>query len=131
MGIKSLDELREIRARHSERTQLRHNSNEQDSEFTEILVGMATCGIAAGARETMNEIIRILKEKEISNVRVIPVGCMGFCQYEPLIQINMPRSNNTVYKNVKQDKVETIIESHIMNHTPVQNMVLDVINRNL
>lgn len=132
MGIKSLEELKQLREKYSGKTGLRHNTEfppagiNQESEYTEILVGMATCGIAAGARETMNEIMKELAENKITGVRVIPVGCMGFCKHEPVIQVNVPGSKSVIYKNVRKDNVGKIIESHIINHTPVESMILDV-----
>ena len=72
MSIKSLDELKKIREEHEGRVNLRRHGETSEGD-TEILVGMATCGIASGARETLNELVDELARKNLANVRVIPV----------------------------------------------------------
>ena len=124
MAIKSLDELMQIKNQHKNKTNLRHGGNARLGGHAEILVGMATCGIAAGARETLNEIIKELNAHSRQDVKVVPVGCIGFCKYEPTIQINMPGCNSVVYGNVKKETVKTIIESHIINGIPVESMII-------
>lgn len=124
MGIKSLDELKQIREKSRSMTSLRSGEHTDGSEPIEILVGMATCGIASGARETMNELTRQLSDKNIGNIRVIPVGCIGFCKDEPVIQVNMPAQKPVVYGNVKKEKVAEIIDSHIINHNPVERLTI-------
>lgn len=124
MGIKSLDELKQIREKSRSMTSLRSGEHSDGSEPIEILVGMATCGIASGARETMNELTRQLSDKNIGNIRVIPVGCIGFCKDEPVIQVNMPEQKPVVYGNVKKERVAEIIDSHIINHNLVERLTI-------
>lgn len=125
MGIRSLEELKKIRENSRSLTGLRSSGGHSDgSEPIEILVGMATCGIASGARETMNELTRQLSDKNIDNIRVIPVGCIGFCKDEPVIQVNIPEQKPVVYGNVKKERVAEIIDSHIINKNPVERMVI-------
>ncbi len=128
MAIKSLDELKEIREQHQNKTALRYSGDliNNHTDHIEILVGMATCGIASGARETLNELTKIISEDKIENIRVIPVGCMGYCKEEPIIQINMPNSEPVIYGHVKKNKVKEIVESHIKEKKPVEKMIIHV-----
>ena len=129
MEIKSLEELKQVREQHRNKTSLRHrgeNIDENIPEYTVIRIGMATCGIAAGARETMNAIMEEISRNNIENVRVIPVGCAGSCAHEPIIQVHVPNSEPVVYGNVRKENVKEIVESHIINKTPVEHMIIHV-----
>ncbi|MGB9824702.1 MAG: NADH-quinone oxidoreductase subunit NuoF [Candidatus Hydrothermia bacterium] len=87
-----------------------------------IAVGMNSCGIAAGAKETYNALEKILKEKGI-NIPLKITGCVGMCYREPLVDIITENSIIT-YGNLTADKVEKLVESHIINNTPVQEWVV-------
>ncbi len=128
MGIKSLEELKKIREEHKNKTSLRNAGEHTDETVShiEILIGMATCGIAAGARETLNEIMEEISRNNIENIRVIPVGCVGFCKEEPIIQINIPGSKPVSYGRVKKEDVKQIIQSHILNNKPVESKIIHV-----
>lgn len=124
MGIQSLEELKKLREQHQSSTNLRRADNETGDQI-EILIGMATCGIAAGARETLGEFTRQLAEKKITNVKMIPVGCLGYCKAEPMIQVNMPGEPPVVYGNITKDNVEKVVTQHLIGKTPVAPLVLD------
>ena len=113
MPIKSLDELRKIREDQVKKVKLRE-SGESDDQTVEILVGMATCGIAAGSREVLNALVNIISEKELDNIKVVQVGCMGYCHSEPTVQINMPGSEPIIYGKVDNAFVNDIVEKHII-----------------
>ena len=81
--MKSLAELAAIRARMIEQVNLRKDDNID----TRIVVGMATCGIAAGARPVMLEFIEELKRRGIDNVTVAQTGCVGMCRLEPIVEV--------------------------------------------
>ncbi len=123
MSIKSLDELKKIREEHEGRVNLRRHGETSEGD-TEILVGMATCGIASGARETLNELVDELARKNLANVRVIPVGCIGYCHSEPTVQVNIRGQKPVLYGNVKKDKVKKIVEDHLQGGVPVSDLVL-------
>lgn len=112
MSVKSLEELKRIREEHIKKVKLRE-SGESDDQTIEILVGMATCGIAAGSREVLNELVKQIGEKEIDHIKVVQVGCMGYCHSEPTVQINMPGHEPTIYGNVNKAFVADILEKHI------------------
>ncbi len=112
MPIKSLEELKAIRDDHLKKVKLR-DSGESDDQQIEILIGMATCGIAAGAREVLNAFVDEINDSSQDNIKVIPVGCMGYCHSEPTVQINMPGKEPIIYGNIKPADVKVILEKHI------------------
>lgn len=113
MPIKSLDELIKIRENSLKKVNLRE-TGENGEDIIELMVGMATCGIAAGARETLNALLDIITKKEIQNIRVVQVGCMGFCHSEPTVQVNIPGEEPILYGNVDAKVAEEIIEKHVL-----------------
>lgn len=124
MSIKSLEELKKIREDSLDKINLR-KSGESKGDQIEILVGMATCGIASGARETLNEFVSEVGQEKI-NAKVVPVGCIGYCHSEPTVEVHIPGKKPVMYGNVKQGKVHEIIEQHIKGGKPVEALKLDV-----
>ena len=114
MPIKSLDELRKIREDSIKKVNLRE-TGENGEDIVELMVGMATCGIAAGARETLNAILDEIEAKGLSNIRVVQVGCMGYCHSEPTVQVNVPGHEPILYGNVDPTVAKDIIDKHIGN----------------
>lgn len=125
MPIKSLEELRSIREESKRKVGLRHGED-WDGQEAEILVGMATCGIAAGARETLNALVSELSSHDIPNVRVVPVGCIGYCKLEPLIVVMRPGEKPVAYGNVAARKAKEIVERHLIGGKPVQSLIVEV-----
>ncbi|MDK2918614.1 MAG: NADP-reducing hydrogenase subunit HndB [Candidatus Petromonas sp.] len=125
MKIKSLEELRKIREESLDKVNLREHGETAGKEI-EILVGMATCGISSGARETLNEFVDEIAKEKIDNVKVIPVGCIGYCHSEPTVQINVPGKKPVFYGNVKKNRVREIVEKHIKGGKIVESLVLHV-----
>lgn len=123
MPIKSLDELRKIREDQVKKVKLRESGESGDNTI-EVLVGMATCGIAAGSREVLNRLVDLISEKSLDHVKVIQVGCMGYCHSEPTVQINAPGKEPIIYGNVKGDVVDDIVEKHILNNEILDDHVL-------
>ena len=113
MAIKSLDELRKLRASLKESVDLREKG-ESTSGIVEVLIGMGTCGISAGARDTFNELLNELETKKISNVKVISVGCLGQCSLEPTVQVNMPGRLPLIYGKITKDKVQDLVQKVII-----------------
>lgn len=124
MGIKSLDELRKIREESVKKINLRNQGNE--GEDIEILVGMATCGIASGARETLNTLTDEISNNNLNNVKVVPVGCIGYCHSEPIIQVNIPGEKPVIYGKVNKEKAVEIFKSHVINGKKIDQYALDV-----
>ncbi|MDR5658740.1 (2Fe-2S) ferredoxin domain-containing protein [Serpentinicella sp. ANB-PHB4] len=119
--VKSLEELKKIREASLKQMNIR--KVDEDNKI-KLLVGMATCGIAAGARETYNEILDTINEENLENVYVVQVGCMGYCYEEPIVQVNVPGKEPILYGNVDIKKGREIIEKHIKKGELLQDSII-------
>ncbi|MBO5360543.1 MAG: (2Fe-2S) ferredoxin domain-containing protein [Clostridia bacterium] len=109
--MKSLAELQAIK----ERT-LKNMSARNDSEdATRIVVGMATCGIAAGARPVMNAFTEEIARRSLKGVTVSQTGCIGMCQYEPIVEVFVPGQEKVTYVQMSAEKVARVVNDHIVN----------------
>ena len=108
--MKSLAELEAIRKKTLEQISLRTN---QDG--LRIVVGMATCGIAAGARPVMNALLEELKKRNVNNVSVTMTGCIGVCRLEPVIEVLNPDGTKVTYVKMDAEKAARVIAEHIVN----------------
>ncbi|NLX91702.1 MAG: (2Fe-2S) ferredoxin domain-containing protein [Firmicutes bacterium] len=112
--MKSLQELEEIRKKTLESLYLR-----KDRAGTRIVVGMATCGIAAGARPVLLAFLEEIKKRNIKDVTVTQTGCIGVCRLEPMVEVYLPGQEKVTYVNMTPDKVARIVAQHIVNGQPV------------
>lgn len=108
--MKSLGELAAIRDKMQNVVNLRSEA----SDCTRIVVGMATCGIAAGARPVLKAFSDRIQEKGIKDVMVIQEGCIGLCQYEPVVEVITPGKEKVTYVNMTSEKAVEVIEQHII-----------------
>ncbi len=115
--IGSIEELRALKERAQKDIKVRLGSG------TRITVGLGTCGIAAGARETMRAILDELARRGI-DANVNTVGCIGMCFNEPLVDIEQAGSPRITYGNVSPDRVPRIIEEHLVGGQVVQEWVV-------
>ena len=107
--MKSLEELAAIRNKMKDRVAIRENNGD-----IRIVVGMATCGIAAGARPVLNAFVEgINREGLASTVSVSQTGCIGICQYEPVVEVFTPGQEKVTYVKMTAEKVEKVIAEHI------------------
>lgn len=120
--IKSLDELKKIKADVQGQVALREKGENVDS-LIQIKVAMATCGIAAGAREIMDFMIQDTYKEGIQNVVVTQTGCMGYCYAEPTIQVTLPNQEPVVFGGVTQAKAKEIIEKYLKNGELVDGII--------
>ena len=109
--MKSLAELSAIREKMKNQVASRAN----DLDGTKIIVGMATCGIAAGARPVLNAFVEAVAESKIENVTVAQTGCIGICQYEPVVEIVEPGKEKVTYVKMTAEKAKTVVEKHLKN----------------
>lgn len=112
--MKSLQELQAIRDKMKATVNIRDNQNCN----MRIVVGMATCGIAAGARPVLNKFNEEILKRDIQGVMVSQTGCIGVCQYEPIAEI-YDENKKTTYVKLTPEKVERIVAEHIIGKTPV------------
>ncbi|MGQ9585517.1 MAG: (2Fe-2S) ferredoxin domain-containing protein [Anaerolineae bacterium] len=115
--LKSLDDLKKIREEARRDIRVRMETG------TKITVGMGTCGIAAGARETMHAILEELQKRQIE-AHVATVGCIGMCAYEPLVDVEQAGGDRITYGNVKPAMVPRLIEEHLVNGRVVEEWVV-------
>jgi len=108
--MKSLAELEEIRKRTLDQIGLRTNK-----DGIRVVVGMATCGIAAGARPVMNAFLEELQKRNIHNVNVTMTGCIGICKLEPIVEVIEPNGNKTTYVKMTPEKAARVVAEHIVN----------------
>jgi len=113
--MKSLAELAAIRDKMKSNATMR----EDGERATRIVVGMATCGIAAGARAVINEITAELARRNLEHVTVAQTGCIGMCKFEPIVDVFVPDQEKITYVHVSPEKVSRIINNHIVNGNPV------------
>lgn len=118
--IKSLEELKSLRNKLKENIQVR----EEGDNKVKVIIGMATCGIAAGARETMNAMVDEASILGIQNVIVIQSGCMGSCYAEPTVEIREIGKEPILYGNVSPDLGREIVRKHIKDGELVQNLII-------
>jgi NADP-reducing hydrogenase subunit HndB len=120
--IKSLDELKILRDKLKGNLDVRQDGENEGN--IRIIIGMATCGIAAGARETMLAMLDEVKTLDIKNVKIIQSGCMGSCYAEPTVEIRIQNQEPILYGNVDADKGREIIQKHIKQGELVQNLII-------
>lgn len=118
MAIKSLEDLRKIKEQAKSEAGARRESG------TQVIVGMGTCGIAAGARVIMTAILEEISKRGLQNVSVMQTGCIGMCQREPLVDIVRPGEPRVTYGNVKPEDVPRIISDHLVNGRIVTDLVV-------
>ena len=112
--MKSIADLEKIRQKTLSQVNLR-----RESEGCRIVVGMATCGIAAGARPVMNAFVDEVGKRNLLNVIVAQTGCIGMCRYEPIVEITVPGQEKVTYVKVKPEMVAKIVSDHVVNGQPV------------
>ncbi len=109
--MKSLDELRALR----ERMQKQMGIRESDEDTIKVLVGMATCGIAAGARPVLQAFLEEVNKRGLKNVKVQQTGCIGVCRLEPIAEIFVPGQEKVTYVKLKPEMVPKIVNDHLVN----------------
>ena len=114
--MKSLAELEAIKNKMKNQVGMR---KEDDAHATRIVVGMATCGIAAGARPVLSALVEEIGKRGLSHVTVAQTGCIGMCKLEPIVEVYMPDNSKITYVKMTAEKVAKIVSDHIVNGAPV------------
>lgn len=121
MSKLTLDDLRKLR--DTKRKEI--NQRDTTTKEIHIVVGMGTCGIAAGAKETLNALVDAVTARNLGNVLVRQTGCMGLCHSEPTVEVAVPGMPKVVYGKVKAEQAATIIEQHVVGKRLVDSHILD------
>ncbi len=109
--MKSLEELKAIRDRVRSSVTMR----EGNEGNIRVVVGMATCGIAAGARPVLAAFTEEVAKRNLTNVTVTQTGCIGICQYEPVVEVFESDGTKTTYIKMTPEKVPQIVADHLVN----------------
>ena len=121
MAKLTLDDLRKMRGEKQKAMEMRDNSNKD----VQVIVGMGTCGIAAGAKETFTTLIDTLTEKGITNVLIRQTGCMGLCHSEPTVEVVVPGMPTVIYGHVDAATAKDIVAKHIVGHQLIDSKICD------
>lgn len=116
--VKNLDDLRRMR------DEAKNLTSARQSQSHKIIVGMGTCGIAAGAREVMNQILAELKKRNRTDINVTQTGCIGMCEKEVLVDVQRQGEDRITYGRVTPEQVEKIISNHLINGQVVEELVV-------
>lgn len=118
--MKTLAELQAIRDKAREKMTVRGDNR----EATRVIVGMATCGIAAGAKPVLNAFLEETSKRRLENVMVTQTGCIGMCQFEPIVEVLVPGQEKVTYAKMTPDKVARIVVDHLVNGNPVMEYTI-------
>lgn len=116
--MKSLDELKKLKEKAQKDLRTRKTDNKP-----EIIIGMGTCGIAAGARKILKAIMAEINKRDL-DIIVSQTGCIGMCEKEPLVDVKMPGKDRITYGDVTIDDASKIVVGHIVNGNIVDDLVV-------
>ena len=118
--MKSLAELQAIRDRMQRQMDLRDTGD----DHIRVVVGMATCGIAAGARPVLTAFLEEIEKRNLHNVTVTQTGCIGVCRLEPIVEVYVPGEEKVTYVKLTPDMVPRIVSEHLVNHRVVSEYAI-------
>jgi NADP-reducing hydrogenase subunit HndB len=119
--VKSLEDLKKIKEIALEQRKAKATSGQ-----SQVIVGMGTCGIAAGARDTMKAILDEIEKENLSGVIVTQTGCMGLCEKEPIVQVIVGEGAKTTYGKVSPEVARQILKEHVVGGKVVENHIIQI-----
>ena len=119
--MKTLEELKAIRDKMQGQVGLRSENETQ----TRVVVGMATCGIASGARPVLTTLSDAVQQKGLQHVAVTQTGCIGLCQYEPIVEIMEPGKDKVTYVKMTPERALEVVEQHLIRGQVVSDYTID------
>ena len=117
--VKSLEDLMKIKEQALKELQMRDSKKKG-----KIVVAMGTCGIAAGAKDTLRAIVEALDKNHIVDVAVVQSGCMGLCEVEPTVEVRMEVQDPIIYGHVTPEQAERIVKQHVIEGKVVSDLVV-------
>lgn len=118
--IKSLEDLKRIREEAIEKRKARATFGN-----SQVIVGMGTCGIAAGARDTMKTILNEIETQNLEGIVVTQTGCIGLCEREPIVQVIVGENPKVTYGKVTPTVAKRILKEHVLGGKVVQESVIE------
>lgn len=120
--MKTLAELNAIKAKMQ--AQINYREAVDEKSDIRVVVGMATCGIAAGARPVLNAFLDEVAKRQLGNVKVTQAGCLGMCKLEPMVEVYVPGKEKVTYIKVTPEAAKQIVNEHVVNGNPVMKYVI-------
>ena len=120
-AIKSLEELKRVREEALQKKKMKATPGN-----IQVIVAMGTCGIAAGARDTMKSVLNFIETNNLSGVTVTQTGCIGMCEQEPIVQVVIGDQPKVVYGKVNAEVAAQIMKQHVQDGLPVKDYVLPI-----
>jgi len=120
-SVKSLEDLKKLREEALEKRKMKTAEGK-----AHVIVGMGTCGIAAGARDTMKAILEFIETQNLSGVVVTQTGCIGQCEKEPIVQVVIGDQAKVTYGKVNAETARRIMKEHVESGSIVQDHVIPV-----
>ena len=114
--MKSLEELLAIKEKAQAQLAAR---DAEGNDGVRVVVGMATCGIAAGARPVLKALVDEVAKRNVQHVSVTQTGCIGMCQYEPIVEVFEPGKEKVTYVQMTAEKAQKVVTEHLVNGKPV------------
>lgn len=121
--MKTLQELEEIRKKTIDRVNQR-----MDRTTTRVVVGMATCGIAAGARPVLLAIMDEVKKMGMNDIVVAQTGCIGVCRLEPIVEVIRPGEEKVTYVKMTPEKAKRVVKEHVLGGKVVEEYVMHIVD---
>jgi NADP-reducing hydrogenase subunit HndB len=118
-AIKSLEALKQLKEEALAKRQAKTTAAR-----AQVVVGMGTCGIAAGAREAMKAILKVIEEENLSGIVVRQTGCMGLCEWEPIVEVTLGDAPKVTYGKVSAERAKQIMKEHVMGEKVVTEFVI-------
>lgn len=123
--MKSLAELQEIRNRALNQVNLR----KERENGVRVVVGMATCGIAAGARPVLNAFVQEIEKRGLADVTVTQTGCIGMCRLEPIVEVYAPGADKVTYVHMTEEKAVRVVAEHLINNNVVSEYTIGAVEK--
>ena len=118
--MKSLAELAALR----EQMKASMNMRQEDTDKIRVVVGMATCGIAAGARPVLGAFVDEVSKRNLHNIMITQTGCIGICKYEPVVEVYVPGQEKVTYVKMTAEKAMRVVAEHLVNGQVVSELTI-------
>jgi len=117
--VKSLDDLKKIKEQATQKRDIKTASGQ-----AQVTVAMGTCGIAAGARETMKAVLETIETDSLPGIIVTQTGCIGLCEWEPIVQVTIGDQPKVTYGKVTPERAQQILKEHVVGGQVVKSLVV-------
>ena len=117
--VKSVDDLKKIKEQAAQKRDIKTASGQ-----AQVTVAMGTCGIAAGARETMKAVLETIETDQLPGIVVTQTGCIGLCEWEPIVQVTIGDQPKVTYGKVTPERAQQILKEHVVGGQVVKSLVV-------